>query len=134
MSLLQRPLGIWLLAAWCAVQAGVGAVFGLDAGRLMSVAAWGFCAMQIFFLVGLLLPVRFARPLLLAYVCASILGLAVVLWFFVFVAVAWGMRSHDLPAIAPLGAYLAFLVWALFYLFHPDVRDYLVGYFRLPQG
>jgi hypothetical protein len=130
MKLLQRPIGVWLLAAWCATQAGVGAVFGLDAGRLMSLGAWAFCAVQVFFLVGLLMPVRLARPLLLAYVAASILALAVVLWFFVFVGLAWGIGNHDWPALAPLAAYFAFLTWALFYLFHPDVRDYLAGYFR----
>jgi hypothetical protein len=134
MKLLQRPLGVWLLAAWCAAQAGVGAVFGLDAGRLMSLAAWGFCALQVFFLVGLLMPVRLARPLLLAYVAASILALAVVLWFFVFVGVAWGIGNHDWPALAPLAVYFAFLTWALFYLFHPDVQDYLLGYLRVPPA
>jgi hypothetical protein len=106
-------------------------VFGLDAGRLMSLAAWSFCAVQVFFLVGLLLPVRFARPLLLAYVAASILALALVVWFFVFVGVAWGLRGHDLPALAPLGVYLLFLTWALFYLSRPDIYDYLGGYVRL---
>jgi hypothetical protein len=134
MRLLQRPLGIWILAAWCAVQAGVGAVFGLDAGRLMGLAAWGFCALHVFFLVGLLLPMRLARPVLLTYVAASVLGLAVVVWFFVFVGVAWGLRTSDFPAVAPIASYLLFLCWALFYLFHPDVRDYLAGYLNEPAG
>lgn len=109
-------------------------MFGMDAGRLLSLAAWGFCAGQVFFLVGLLRPVRLARPLLLAYVAANILALAVVLWFFVFVGLAWGIGNHDWPALAPLGAYFAFLTWALFYLFHPDVSDYLLGYLRVPAA
>jgi hypothetical protein len=127
MTLLRRPLGVWILAAWCAAQAGVAAVFGLDAGRLTGLAAWSFCAMQVIFLVGLLLPWRLTRPLLLVYVAASILGVAVVLWFFVFVGVAWGVRGHDFSILAPIAAYLLFLAWSLFYLFHPDVSDYLSG-------
>jgi hypothetical protein len=128
MTLLRRPLGVWILAAWCAAQAGAAAVFGLDAGRLAGVAAWGFCAMQVVCLVGLLLPWRLTRPLLLAYVGASIFAIAVVLWAFVFVGVAWGVRSHDFPILAPIAGYMLFLAWSLFYLFHPDVRDYLSGF------
>jgi hypothetical protein len=119
---------VWILAAWCAAQAGVAAVFGLDAGRLAGLAALSFCALQVGFLTGLLLPWRPMRPLLLAYVAASIGGVAIVLWFFVFVGIAWGMRSNDLPIAGPVAAYFAFLAWALFYLLHPDVRDYLQGF------
>jgi hypothetical protein len=134
MTLLRRPLGIWILAAWCAAQAGVAAVFGLDAGRLTGLAAWSFSGMQVVFLAGLLLPWRLTRPLLLVYLASSIFGVAVVLWSFVFVGVAWGVRSHDFPILAPIGAYLVFLAWSLFYLFHPDVRDYLSGFMPAPPA
>lgn len=128
MTLLRRPLGVWILSAWCAVQAGAAAVFGLDAGRLAFVAAASFCALQAVLLVGLLLPWQHTRTILLGYVGASIVGVSLVLWFFIFVGVAWGTRQHDLAIATPVAVYFAFLAWTWMYLFHPDVADYLKGF------
>lgn len=132
MMLLKRPVGVWILMAWCAVQAVAGLALGLDSHGLRGALAWGFTLMQVLFVVGLALPMAPARHFVAAYLGANIFAAALATWSIAFVAVAWGLRNSDLPLVAPVAVYQVFVAWAFLYLFHPDVQVYLRGYVNAP--
>jgi len=132
MTLLRRPLGVWILIAWCAVQAVAGMVVGFDSSGMRASAAWGFAAAQALLIVGLALPLGPARHLMVAYLALKVFAVAVALWAIVFVAVAWGLRHSDVPLVLPVVGYQLFVVWAFFYLFDPEVQSYLRGYVNAP--
>ncbi len=132
MMLLKRPAGVWILMAWCTVQALAGLTIGLDSHGLRGAMAWGFTAMQVLFVAGLALPMAPARHFVAAYLGVNVFAAALATWSIVFVAVAWGLRNSDWPLVAPVAVYQAFVAWAFLYLFHPDVQVYLRGYVNAP--
>ncbi len=134
MMLLKRPVGVWILMVWCAVQALAGLVIGLDSSGMRGVLAWGFVIVQALFVAGLALPVSPTRHFVAAYLAVKIFAVAVAVWAIVFVATAWGLRNTDLPLVAPIVGYQVFVAWAFLYLFHPDVQAYLRGYVNAPMA
>jgi hypothetical protein len=132
MMLLKRPLGVWILMAWCAVQALGGLVIGLDSPGMRAVLAWTFAIVQALFVAGLALPMGATRHLVVVYLTVKFFALAVAVWAIIFVAVAWGLRNTDLPLVVPIVAYQVLVTWAFLYLFHPDVQAYLRGYVNAP--
>lgn len=132
MQLLKRPLGIWILMVWCAVQGAAGLAVALDAHGLRGAVAWGFTLMQVAFVAGLALPMALTRHFVATFVAANVFVVAVASWSIVFVAVAWGLRGSDLSLVAPVAAYQIFVAWAFLYLFHPDVQAYMRGYINAP--
>jgi hypothetical protein len=132
MTLLRRPVGIWILIAWCAVQAIAGIAMGFDSSGMRGTAVWGFAAAQALFIAGLALPFGPARHLVVAYLALKVFAVAVAVWAIVFVAVSWGLRQSDLPLILPVVGYQVFVSWAFLYLFDPDVQTYLRGYVNAP--
>jgi len=134
MLLLKRPLGLWILMAWCAVQGAAGVVIGLDSHGLRGMLAWGFVLMQVVFITGLALPLGWARHFVAAYLAGNVFLAALATWSMVFVATTWGLRSSDLPLVLPVAVYQAFVAWAFLYLFHPEVQVYLRGYVNPPAA
>ena len=132
MQLLKRPLGVWILMAWCAVQGAAGLAVGLDSHGLRGAMAWGFTLLQVLFVAGLALPMALTRHFVATYVAANVFVVAVASWSIVFVALAWGLRNSDLPLVVPVAAYQVFVAWAFLYLFHPDVQAYMRGYVNAP--
>lgn len=132
MMLLKRPAGVWVLMAWCTVQALAGLAVGLDSHGLRGALAWGFTLVQAVFVAGLALPIAPTRHFVAAYLAANVFLAALATWSIVFVATAWGLRNSDLPMVAPVAAYQVFVAWAFLYLFHPDVQVYLRGYVNAP--
>ena len=132
MMLLKRPLGVWILIAWCAVQALASLAIGFDSPGLRGVLTWGFAILQLLFVAGLALPIALTRHAVVAYLAVNVFAVAVGVWGIVFVAAAWGLRNSDLPLVAPIAVYQAFVAWAFLYLFHPDVQAYLRGYVNAP--
>lgn len=132
MMLLKRPAGVWLLMAWCTVQALAGLAIGLDSHGTRGALAWGFALMQAVFVTGLALPMAPARHFVAAYLAFNVFVAALASWGIVFVAGAWGLRNSDLPLAVPVAVYQAFVAWAFLYLFHPDVQGYLRGYVNAP--
>jgi hypothetical protein len=132
MMLLKRPVGVWVLMAWCVVQALAGAAIGLDSHGMRGALAWGFTLMQVLFVAGLALPMGPVRHFVAAYLGANVFAAALATWSIVFVAVAWGLRNSDLPLVAPVAVYQVFVAWGFLYLFHPDVQVYLRGYVNAP--
>jgi hypothetical protein len=132
MMLFKRPVGVWILMAWCAIQAVAGLAIGLDSHGLRGTLAWGFTAMQVAFIAGLAVPMAPTRFFVAAYLAINVFVAALAAWSIVFVAAAWGLRNSDLPLVVPVAAYQAFLAWAFLYLFHPDVQVYLRRYVNAP--
>jgi hypothetical protein len=132
MMLLKRPVGVWILMAWFALQGAAGLVIGLDSHGLRGTLAWGFTLMQVVFVTGLALPMARARYFVAAYLAVNVFMAALAVWSIVFVAAAWGLRNSDLPLVVPVAVYQAFVAWAFLYLFHPDVQVYLRGYVNQP--
>jgi hypothetical protein len=132
MLLLKRPMGVWVLMAWCVVQALAGVAIGVDSHGLRGALVWGFILMQVLFVAGLALPIAPTRHFVAAYLAANTFAVALATWSIVFVAVAWGLRDSDLPLVAPVAVYQVFLAWGFLYLFHPDVQVYLRGYVNAP--
>jgi len=125
LKLLKRPIGIWILVVWCALQAGAGAFMGLGLHGTRGAAAWLFVAVQVAFIAGLLLPLKPARHFVVTYVGLQILAVGTAVWGIVFVSVAWGLRHSDLPLVVPVAVYQVFLAWAFMYIWHPGVQEYL---------
>ena len=125
MKLTKRPLGVWILTVWCAVQGAVGVFLGGGSGGTRGLAAWLFVAVQVFFLAGLLLPLKPARHFIASYVGLHIVGVGTAVWSIVFVGIAWGLRRSDLPLVIPVIVYQLFLAWAFMYIWHPGVQAYL---------
>ena len=132
MLLLKRPVGLWILMAWCAVQGAAGLVIGLDSHGLRGTLAWGFALLQLVFITGLALPMARSRHFVAAYLAINVFVVALAGWSIVFVAAAWGLRNSDLPLVVPVAVYQAFIAWAFIYLYHPDVQSYLRGYVNAP--
>ena len=132
MLLLKRPVGVWILMAWCGVQALAGLIIGLDSPGMRAVLPWTFALVQALFVAGLALPMGITRHFVVAYLAVKVFAVAVAVWGIVFVAVAWGLRNTDLPLVAPIVVYQVFVAWAFLYLFHPDVQAYLKGYVNAP--
>jgi hypothetical protein len=101
MMLLKRPVGVWILMVWCAVQALAGLVIGLDSSGMRGVLAWGFVIVQALFVAGLALPVSPTRHFVAAYLAVKIFAVAVAVWAIVFVATAWGLRNTACPWSRP---------------------------------
>ena len=132
MLVLKRPVGVWIVMVWCAVQGAAGLVVGLDSHGLRGTLAWGFVLLQVVFIAGLALPMARARHFVAAYLAVNVFAMALATWSVVFVATTWGLRNSDLPLVAPVAVYQAFVAWAFLYLFHPDVQVYLRGYVNPP--
>jgi hypothetical protein len=79
----------------------------------------------VFFLAGLLLPLKPARHFIASYVGLHIVGVGTAVWSIVFVGIAWGLRRSDLPLVIPVIVYQLFLAWAFMYIWHPGVQAYL---------
>lgn len=131
---MKRPIGVYVLIGWCALQALAAAALGLMLPGMRAAAAWSFAGAQVFFIVGLALPLASARHLVVAYLAVKIVAVAAAIWAIVFVAVTWGLRDSDLPLVVPVAVYQIFVGWAFLYLFHPDVQAYLRGYINLPAA
>jgi hypothetical protein len=125
LKLLKRPIGIWILVVWCAVQAVAGVFLGLGLHGMRGTAAWLFVAVQVAFIAGLLFPLTPARHFVVTYVALQILAVGTAVWGIVFVSIAWGLRRSDLPLVAPVAVYQLFLAWAFMYIWHPGVQEYL---------
>jgi hypothetical protein len=134
MLLLKRPVGVWMLIVWCALQALAGLAIGIDSRGLRGALVWGFVIVQALFIAGLALPWALIRHFVAAYLAVNAFAVAVAGWGIVFVAVAWGLSNTDLPLVLPAAVYLVFVNWAFIYLFHPDVQGYMRGYVNAPAA
>lgn len=124
MTLRGRPLGIWILWLWCLLQGLPALVVTFNASGGLRAAVWLFFLVQGFFVVGLLLRLPLARYLLLIYLAANVLLFSMVVWFFVYSALAWGAQLADALAMLVFVGYVLYLSWGFVYLFHPDVVAY----------
>jgi hypothetical protein len=117
------PIGYWVIVVWCAL---LSIPFVLMAGRLdghAEQAAILAALLQIGLSAGMLLRLRWVRLLLILYVAGSLfigtMVVAVIGLLYVYVGLA-----HVESLIGALaGAYYLFMVWAYFYLFHPNLTD-----------
>lgn len=121
----RRPLGIWILCLWCMGQGLPAFMLSFSASGSLRAFIWLFFAAHLFFVVGLLLPLRFARVALAVYLAGNVFATALAGWFLVFVGVAWGLQVT--PVAWLIAAYGLFVSWGFMYLFHPDVRAYHEG-------
>ena len=128
MTLLHKPVGIWLLGLW-SICLGLPALYvATETGGLKGILALSFFAMQVFLVVGLAIRLTIARYILVASLAANVFLLGILVWVFVFVASAWGLRGSDAPAVVPVVAYHLFVCWGFIYLLHPDIAAYFRGY------
>ena len=128
MTVLRKPIGIWVLGLWSICLALPALYVATETGGLKGMLAWAFFAVQVFVVVGLAIRLAIARYILVASLGANVFIFGVVVWVFVFVAVAWGLRASDAPAVVPVVAYHLFVSWGFLYLFHPDIAAYFSGY------
>jgi len=99
-------------------------VVTFNASGAIRAVVWFFFLLQGFFAVGLLLRLALARYLLLLYLAANFFLFSLVVWFFIYIAFAWGTRTSDILVMVTFIAYLLCLSWGFIYLFHPDVVAY----------
>ena len=132
MTLLNKPIGIWILGLWSLCLALPALYVATETGGLKGVLALSFFAVQIFVVVGLAIRLAVARYILVASLGANVFLLGVAVWVFVFVAIAWGLRGSDAPAVVPVVAYHLFVSWGFLYLHHPDIAAYFRGYVNDP--
>lgn len=126
-GLWRRPIGIWLLCLWSLLQGGPAFIASFGSSGGLRVAVWVFFLLHVFFIAGLLIPIRIARYLLLLYAAGCIFAFSLAGWFFLFSAVAWGLRPTATLIAACIAAYLLLLAWAFFYLCHPTLKGYFEG-------
>jgi hypothetical protein len=122
------PIGFWLIVGWCALQSVP--LFAVSI-RLEGDAAWAALlasAVQIGLAAGMLMRLRWVRLVLIAYVAGSLfvgtLAVAVLGLLYAYVGLA---QVETLIAGLAL-VYYAFMVWAFFYLFHPNLTDVFEWY------
>jgi len=132
MTLLNKPIGIWVLALWSICLALPALYLATETGGLKGILAWSFVAVQVFVAVGLAIRLTVARYILVASLGANVFLFGVLVWVFVFVAIAWGLRGSDAPAVVPVVAYHLFVSWGFIYLLHPDIAAYFRGYVNEP--
>ena len=128
MTLLSKPIGIWLLGLWSLGLALPALYVASETGGLKGMLALAFFAVQVFVVVGLAIWLAIARYILVASLGANVLIFGIAVWAFVFVAAAWGLRGSDAPAVGPVVAYHLFVSWGFMYLFHPEIAAYFRGY------
>src|SRR5512136_2656013 len=105
MTLLNKPIGIWILGLWSLGLALPALYLASETGGLKGMLALAFFAVQVFVIIGLAIRLTIARYILVASLGANVFVFGIVVWFFLFVAAAWGLRSSDAPAVAPVVAY-----------------------------
>jgi hypothetical protein len=117
------PIGFWLIVAWCALQ---GVPLFVVSTRLEGDAAGAAIlasAVQLGMAAGMLLRLRWVRLLLIAYVAGSLfigtVAVAILALLYTYVGLA---QVETLIAGMAL-VYYAFMIWAFFYLFHPNLTD-----------
>lgn len=119
-----RPLGIVLLAVWCAAHTVPLSLLALDAGGAKAFLTWGLVICALLVAAGLVIRWRVARYLAVLQVAVHVFLFAVAAWAFLFVALAWGLHASEVPVLGFILVYLVFTFWAFMYLFYPDVADY----------
>jgi len=134
MDLKGRPLGIWLLAIWCAAHIIPAILVSAEASGWRTFAIWLVVAVELAIAGGSLMHWAAARYALAAQIAVHISIAALVVWAFVFVAFAWGLHVSDAPIVASAVAYLLLGCWAFIYLFSPGVVDYFSGSARHAEG
>jgi len=127
-----RPVGIWILALWSAAHTIPGGLVAADIGAAKSLLAWFFVAAEAAVAVGLVMPWRIARYLVIVQLGVNVFVFALLAWAFVFVAIAWGLHVSEVPIVVTIAGYLLFVCWGFMYLFHPELQDYFASFANEP--
>jgi hypothetical protein len=117
------PLGYWLIVGWCALQSLPLLVVStrLD-GEAALEAIFGF-VLQIGLAAGMLLRLGWVRMLLIVYLagCLFVGTVAVAILGLLYTYV--GLAHVETLIAGMAAAYYLFMIWAWFYLFHPNFTD-----------
>lgn len=122
------PIGLWLIVAWCGLQAVLLLLAATRVGGYAGTAAILAAAVQIALAFGLLLRLRWVRLLLIAGLAAILFAGTVVVAVLALLYAYVGLTPAETLLAGLAAAYYLFLVWAFFYLFHPGLTDVFEWY------
>jgi hypothetical protein len=117
------PIGLWLIVVWCALQSALLLAVSVRVDGNAASAALASAAVQMALAAGMLMRLRWVRGALIVYLAASLfagtIAVAVLALLYTYVGLA---EVETLIAGLAVICY-TFMVWAFFYLFHPNLTD-----------
>jgi hypothetical protein len=124
MTLYRRPVGVLILALWLMGQALLALAVAYEVRGNASTLIGFVGVLHVALAAGLFRPFNLAWEAAVGCVALNIFAFGLVFWSVILVWIYLTLKSSDMPAVALVMVYYAFLCWAFVYLFHPEVRDY----------
>ena len=117
------PIGMWLIVLWCTLQSGLLLAVSSQVGGHAASAALAAGMLQIGLAAGMLMRLRWVRGALILYLGASLFVGTIVVAVLGLLYLYVGLAHVETLIAALAGIYYLFMVWAFFYLFHPNLTD-----------
>ena len=117
------PIGMWLIVLWCTLQSGLLLAVSSRVGGHAASAALAAGMLQIGLAAGMLMRLRWVRGALILYLGASLFVGTIVVAVLGLLYLYVGLAHVETLIAALAGIYYLFMVWAFFYLFHPNLTD-----------
>lgn len=117
------PAGYWLIVVWCALQALPLVVVSTRLDGHAADAAILAAVIQLALAAGMLMRLRWVRLLLIACLAASLFVGTIVVAVLGLLYSYVGLAQVETLIAGAIVVYFLFLVWAFFYLFHPNLTE-----------